>query len=797
MLFSTEYANYLYNVKPSSSCAKSKEEEELENSINQKILDSIIDDDEKKFIDLIYENCNDPSKANKVFRMSNYKFPHMMKFNPTYASLCAYFSSEKCFTALLNVFPEGILSEELKKLDDFKRSPIHFACFSGNLKIIRELEQANFDMNAKDIFGYHGSHYAAMSDQCDVIKYLYSKSCDVTSQCKATNMTPLQVACLCGSLEVVKFIYQVVLKNQKQNESLKDRLFFAYSSRNEKETTPLHYACIGGHDDIVKFIISNPSLCGSQKDSMNTDLRTPLLCACFYGSLNCVKALLTEKNMKLDMKNKKHLALVDASAGGYLDIVKYLLMNNEIDIHRETSENISALQAAVMNNHLDVVKYLVDLGAAKYVKREKIGHIMFHACKTENIDMIRYLDKVFNEVPYNDKYQIEPTSTRSNYKYREAVRKNESKSLTFGDMYMQQSCLFRNKKMINFFLEKNCNFNNLDVSKVIQCKAFRFLKFLIQKGFDINCSKNPSIELPIVTIMRFKNIDLIKHFISLGALLNGEIILKCKCIQLACKCGSFELFNYLMSFKPELKEDDIKSSLNSVFSNFSLSKYGKENDEENECLKIVDSLLSIQEIDMNSSIYKDGSSTFVSIAAENRNIKLLELFEKHGTDFTDSALNFNEMIDEKFMPVYNYLKEHGCQFKKRVAKYGYTSNYRHTCPLLKLLSVYIKYGYEKPDVLVFMLDFATPKQIIESEFHNKNLIDIFMKSNYYNGVLKAFSITKSIFYPKSSSVEQFEQWILQSNDQNLIDFIYNSGLQPAKEDEDFEEYENTEEEDFY
>ena len=72
-----------------------------------------------------------------------------------------------------------------------------------------------------------------------------------------------------------------------------------------------------------------------------------------------------------------------------------------------------------------------------------------------------------------------------------------------------------------------------------------------------------------------------------------------------------------------------------------------------------------------------------------------------------------------------------------------------------------------------------------------------MKSNYYNGVLKAFSITKSIFYPKSSSVEQFEQWILQSNDQNLIDFIYNSGLQPAKDDEDFEEYENTEEEDFY
>lgn len=631
MLFSTEYAYCSYHT-PKAVNTMSKEEEEYQNSYNQKILDSIIDDDDKKFTDLIFESCHDPTKANKTFRMTNYKFPNMMNFNPTYASLCGYFGSEKCFTALLSILPDGILSEELKKLDDFKRSPIHFACFGGSMKIIRELEQANFDLNAEDRFGYLPSHYASMNDQCDVIKYLYSKSANVTSESRATRMTPLQVSCLCGSLEIVKFMYQVVLKNKiQQNEK---ELF--YSFRNEKEKTPLHYACIGGHDNVVKFIISNPSFCGSQKESTDKDLRTPLLCACYEGSLNCVKELLSNQKVKLDMKNKKHLALVDAAAGGHLDIVKYLLMSNKIDIHRETSENISALQAAVINDHLNIVKFLVGLGAANYFEKDKIGHIMFHACKTNNINMILYLDKVFVNIPYNDKYQIEPTSTRSNYKYREAVRKNESNSFTFGDKYMQQACLYRNKKMVNFFLDKNCNFNNLDVSSIIRRKRFKFLSFLMKKGFDINCSANPSIEPPIVTIVNLRNINLIKFFISKGALLNNEIILKYKCIQSACETGSLELFNYLMSYKPELKEEDIKGSLYKAIIYYPDREFEVDDEKENERLTIVDSLLDIQKIDLNSSMYKDGSSTFISYVAEKKIMKLLEIFAKHGADFKDS-----------------------------------------------------------------------------------------------------------------------------------------------------------------
>ena len=100
------------------------EQDDAKNQFNQKILDSILDDNEDQFAQLLTESCNDLTSINRRFKMTNYKMPLFLWNNPTYASLCACFGAEKCFNTLTMLLPAGTSSEEMKKIDDCKRSPM-------------------------------------------------------------------------------------------------------------------------------------------------------------------------------------------------------------------------------------------------------------------------------------------------------------------------------------------------------------------------------------------------------------------------------------------------------------------------------------------------------------------------------------------------------------------------------------------------------------------------------------------------------------------------------------------------
>ena len=213
MNFARKIYNYQYNHHYNATKKEkdSKSKEENQNSYNQAILDSIIDDDDNKLSELVAQTGN-VSDMNQTFVMTNYKFPRIMSNKPSYASLCAYFCAEKCLELLSMLAPEGLESEQIKKTDDFGRSIIHFACAGGSLKIIRELDQSGYSFDIKDKEGCLPSHYAAMSGHIDVIKYLWAKGADLLSGSNNFgSMTPLHVACLYGNLDVVKFICETVV----------------------------------------------------------------------------------------------------------------------------------------------------------------------------------------------------------------------------------------------------------------------------------------------------------------------------------------------------------------------------------------------------------------------------------------------------------------------------------------------------------------------------------------------------------------------------------------------------------
>ena len=69
-----------------------------------------------------------------------------------------------------------------------------------------------------------------------------------------------------------------------------------------------------------------------------------------------------------------------------------------------------------------------------------------------------------------------------------------------------------------------------------------------------------------------------------------------------------------------------------------------------------------------------------------------------------------------------------------------------------------------------------------------------MKANCFNGVEKAFSIAKGIFYPSSNDKQEFEIWIKDSNNKDLNDLVFNSKLSIIENNEEKEDYEDPNEE---
>lgn len=751
-------AHRCYRASKYAASKRNLEKEVSENQFNQKILDSILDDDDEQFSQHITEISTDLTNINKTFRMTNYKIPAFLMDNPTYASLCACFASEKCFNTLSMLLPAGPSSDEMKKLDDFNRSPMHFACIGGSLNIIRELEQAGFDLNCRDKKGFLPSHYAAMFGKCDVIKYLWTKGSDVISLSSPVfyqmSNRPIELACLHGNLEIVRFICETVLADNEKSDTA-NKLKFA-DILSSKCPTPLHYACIGGHDNIVNYFLSKREYAKCQINALDNESRNPLLCACHNGSLGCIKLLLNYDKSKINlcMKGRKHLPLVDAAEGGFLDVVQFLLKHKEVKVQQETSQKVTALDVAVSNDYIEIVKLLIQNGAAKDLYKQKIVELTLTAIGTNDVEMIRYLDKVL-KIPYFD------MNLNGNPKF----------NYTNGDEYMEKACLLENKEMVNFLLDKKCTFRIIEPSILIRRESFDFLNFLIEKGLDISEKNEHLLVPPVVSMIRKGSYSRVVDLVSKGAAINKEIINKYNLIRsISAKCD-LKLFNYVMSFDPDISDQDYEM----ILKNAIIRYYSTLDDSENEtynCLSIIEEILKKSKIDLNNAMVSEYES-FISFAANRKCLKILDIFEKYGANFVDCGLNYDRMIEKDSLEIFNYFKNHGCKFDC-VLKRKNSTNKSSKIPFKVMLSKLIFSRYYCIDTLLFIMDYTNPKHIVNSKILGHNIIDVFVRYNSVDGILKAYKITNSVFYPLFLDKKSYEKWVNDSKNAELINFVISS-----------------------
>ncbi|XP_067660182.1 putative ankyrin repeat protein RF_0381 [Haliotis asinina] len=230
----------------------------------------------------------------------------------------------------------------LSLVDDEDRNILHLACTGGNVDVVKYvLMQKIVSVNSQDKYGWTPAMKAAFSNSNDVFGVLVEARADL------------------------------VLVN------------------DEKETI-LHVACQGGNVDIIQYLLTKDIVDIDRQDESDW---TPVMHAAKCGHKD-VFDVLVEGGADLSIMGKNKINTLHlACKGGNVEIIKYLLKHDTVDINSRDEKGWTPIMHGAKFGHEDVFDVLVEGGADLSLvngDRETILHL---ACKGDNVEIIKYLLK--------------------------------------------------------------------------------------------------------------------------------------------------------------------------------------------------------------------------------------------------------------------------------------------------------------------------------------------------------------------------------------------------------------------
>ncbi len=173
---------------------------------------------------------------------------------------------------------------------------------------------------------------------------------------------------------------------------------------NRDGNVPLHKAAESGKDQNTAVLIKS----GAEINAKNLNLETPLIVATKSGT-KCndrsthffkdkpavVRTLLRSDKVDVNTTTKNgETALHFAAEKGDTEIIDALAETGNLEVNRRNKQDIStALQLAAENQHLDVVKRLINLGAEVNVQRADGWTPLYTAAYNGDEDVVEQLCK--------------------------------------------------------------------------------------------------------------------------------------------------------------------------------------------------------------------------------------------------------------------------------------------------------------------------------------------------------------------------------------------------------------------
>jgi ankyrin repeat protein len=224
--------------------------------------------------------------------------------------------------------------------------PLHIAAAAGHADIIKELIASGADKNAKGgCGGFTPLLYASHKDHRDAVRVLLDAGVDLNCQ-DDSGSTSLSHACRCDDpvVEIVAMLLEAGADTERQ--------VFGHGN-----WTALHLAAGNNTTtDVVKLLLEE----GAQEDALNNSKETPLHLAASRSVLDIVRLLLeydaNVDKQRADGRTPLHLAV----ANDLVDVVKILLEEARCDPNIPDKYRKTAIEIAVEQNELEIVKLLLD-----------------------------------------------------------------------------------------------------------------------------------------------------------------------------------------------------------------------------------------------------------------------------------------------------------------------------------------------------------------------------------------------------------------------------------------------------
>ncbi|XP_067660339.1 ankyrin repeat domain-containing protein 50-like [Haliotis asinina] len=254
-----------------------------------------------------------------------------------------------------------------------KRTPVMEAAKNGHKKVVEFLVEHGGDLSLVGYSGVNILHLACRGGHLEVVKYIVSQNKVAINSRGWKKRTPVMEAAKNGHKKVVEFLV----------EHGGDLSLVGYSGVNI-----LHLACRGGHLEVVKYIVSQNKVA---INSRGWKKRTPVMEAATNGHKKVVE-FLVEHGGDLSLVyygggNILHLAC----EGGHLEVVKYIVSQNKVDINSRGWKKRTPVMEAATNGHKNVVEFLVEHGGDLSLVYYGGGNILHLACEGGHLEVVKYI----------------------------------------------------------------------------------------------------------------------------------------------------------------------------------------------------------------------------------------------------------------------------------------------------------------------------------------------------------------------------------------------------------------------
>ncbi|XP_067653188.1 serine/threonine-protein phosphatase 6 regulatory ankyrin repeat subunit A-like [Haliotis asinina] len=416
------------------------------------------------------------------------------------------------------------------------------AAVEGHSALLELLVEKGANLTLLDDEDNNILHVACMEGSLEIVKYIHSqKIIDIESR-GGNGTTPLMSAALFGKKDVFCFLMKVGADISKEDD--------------DGENT-LHMSCQGGNVDIVENVLKHNVLYINSTDDKGI---TPLLLAAGYGNKAVFHMLIERGADALTKDSRNRNVLHWACQGGSVKIVEYILTQNIVDINGNDENKTTPLLLAAYHGKIDVFRLLIEKGANTLAVNQKGRNSLHLSCIGGYVDTVKYvLSQTSVGINSKDCEKLTPVLLAAYHGKREVfdilVKKGAhlSEIDEDGDNILHWACRGGNVKIVTYILIQNIvDINGKGDKEItpVMLAAYHgkteVFDILVKKGADLSVIDEEGDNMLLWACrggnVKIVNYILIQNIVDINAQNNGGETP----VMLAANSGDREIFDILV-----------------------------------------------------------------------------------------------------------------------------------------------------------------------------------------------------------------------------------------------------------